>query len=210
MLALLTSCNRPDLLQRTINSLYMNQLYSNIQLIINEDGGEIFLKNLFKKDITVYFTKQEGQHKSIEKFLSSHGSHYSTMRDAHQYYLHLEDDWEFNNSYDWIQASINIMEHDSMVIKVLCRENSPHPCQHDYRIGDISYGYLKPWTSNDSIQWHGFSYNPGVTRLDLIQRFLPIDRNESELAKRIYDAGFKVVELGVPIYKHIGDGRSTH
>lgn len=183
MLALLTSCGRFDLLTKTLESLYNNQA-SDIFVIIHEDGKSRY-----------------GQHASIDKFLKSNNV---------KYYLHLEDDWEFNNTYNWIADSIKIMESDPEIIKVLCRQDSPHPCTHDKSLDNIKYGYLKPWKSNDDIIWHGFSWNPGVTRLDLLKQFLPFKKWEQDVAKQIYDAGYKTVELAKPIYKHIGDDRSTH
>jgi hypothetical protein len=180
MLALLTSCGRFDLLKTTLESLHKEQK-NNFFLNIHEDG-----------------LSKIGQHGSIEKFILSNNE---------KYYLHLEEDWEFNNHYDWISESIRIMDQDTSIIKVLCRHESPHPCDHDIKKG---YGELKPWTGTDGITWHGFSWNPGVTRMDLLKTFIPFPAWEQDIAKNIYDTGYKVVELIKPVYKHIGDGRSTH
>lgn len=201
MLTLLTSCGRHDLLQKTIDSLndrleFKNDLY----LFINEDSDEFKLKHNYRGKCSVSFTKGIGQHASIEMFLKNIPSGY-------KYYLHLEDDWEFNNTYDWILKSIEIMEKNPDVIKVLCRAESPHPCVHDPEKG---YGFLEPWTSSDEIKWHGFSWNPGVTRIDLLKKFVPFKKWEQEVAADIFNAGYKVVELSKPVYKHIGNERSTH
>lgn len=183
MEALITSCGRFDLLSQTLESLYKD-LKNKVFVTINEDG----------------LTKI-GQHKSIEKFLK---------KASGKYYFHCECDWEFNNHYDWINESLKIMEADSSVIKVLCRENSPHPCIHNHAIEDgVPFGYIEPW-QNNGITWHGFSWNPGITRLDLLKKFIPFGPYEQDVAEAIYKAGYKVVELSKPIYKHIGDGRSTH
>lgn len=158
----------------------------------------------------------------------------------------MEEDWFFENSYDWIAASKEIMEADPTIIKVLCNSDSPHPCEYDkstYRSGLMSYGrggevygngfkphvtdakrfnakgegmatvnnfgYIQPWTNN-GITWHGFSWNPGVTRLDLLKQFVPFGKHEQDVAKAIYDAGYKVVRLENGVCHHIGGGRSTH
>lgn len=182
MTALLTSCARFDLLNKTLISLYENQ-QSKFFLTINEDG----------------LTKI-GQHASIENFLKTTNE---------KYYLHLECDWQFENSYDWIQSSIDLMNHDPMVIKVLARKESPHPCEHNLNFNNIKFGYIKPW-ENNGITWHGFSWNPGVTRMDLLRQFMPFPKWEQDLAQTIYEAGYKVIELAEPVYHHIGDGMSTH
>lgn len=198
MLSLLTSCGRFDLLQHTVDSLLKNQ-QKNLFIDIHEDSRAIDLKNTERANINVIFTGGVGQHASIERFL--------TFYTDQKYYLHLEDDWEFNNEYDWIEKSLEIMRNDESVIKVLCRENSPHPCVHDPELG---YGYIQPWNAPDGTLWSGFSWNPGVTRLDLLNQFAPFPKWEQELAQNIFKAGYKVVELIKPVYKHIGDGRSTH
>jgi hypothetical protein len=175
----MTSCGRFDLLTKTLASLYRDQQYK-FFLTIHEDG----------------LTKS-GQHNSIENFL---------MSNKQKYFLALEDDWLFHNTYDWISESVRIMEADPKIIKVLCRDGSPHPCKHDPKLG---YGILEPW-KNKGILWHGFSFNPGVTRFDLLKQFVPFGRYEQNVAEDIYKAGYKVAELIKPVYKHIGENRSTH
>ncbi|HNP99552.1 MAG TPA: hypothetical protein PKK99_10885 [Bacteroidia bacterium] len=129
------------------------------------------------------------------------------------YYVHLEDDWEFKNSYDWIFESIKILRSDPDIIKVLCNSDSPHPCVYDHELLDnqsvTRFGYLNPWV-NDGIKWYGFSWNPGVTRWDYLKKFVPFPRWEQDLSKVIHDAGYEVVRLEKGVCTHIGQGRSTH
>ena len=201
MLTLITSCNRHDLLIRTIYSLVKDQKHK-LAIAINEDSDNVcdipFIPNTM---INTYKLGGKGQHRSIEMFVNA------ASKNNTKYYLHVEDDWEFNNYYDWITESIRIMESDSSIIKVLCRIGSPHPCNHDQEKG---YGILEPWNSSDGNTWHGFSWNPGVTRLDLLREFVPFPKWEQELAENIHKAGYKIAELINPVYKHIGDERSTH
>lgn len=235
MKALLTSCGRYDLLKETVESLDRTEIH----LTIHEDGKCDYLEKIYPLcDKLFYAEKNIGQHKSIERYLNS---------ESDKYYLHLEDDWKFNNTYDWIKASKDIMEADPTIIKVLCNSDSPHPCSYDTTLADSSlryfgkygeaiyqtpvkkiisdakhfdtngnglktcdnFGYLQPWTNNNII-WHGFSFNPGVTRLDLLKQFVPFGRHEQDVAKAIYDAGYKVVRLENGVCHHIGQGRSTH
>lgn len=222
MLTLLTSCGRSDLLHTTIISLLEGQRSDLPYIIVHEDAdgelrhsSEMHTMNDAKTRITMHRTCGIGQHASIDQFLKY------TPED--KYYLHCEDDWKFDNSYNWIKYSMNIMEADPTVIKVLARKGSPHPCIHSESIGqvfntstslfipDLKYGYIEPWTNpEDNKTWHGFSWNPGVTRLDLLKKFSPLLSFEQDVAKKIYEAGYKVVELSVPVYEHIGEGRSTH
>jgi hypothetical protein len=223
MKTLITSCGRFDLLEKTFFSLKEKQKHE-LDIYINEDSESVS-KNIYLTN-NISFTNKIGQHSSIELFLKGYDG-----RDASivlsKYYLHCEDDWHFNNTYDWIQASINIMEADPTIIKVLCNSDSPHPCQFDRSffggyVRNVNtnetcfnspfyryYGYLHPW-ENNGIAWHGFSWNPGVTRLDLLKQFVPFGKHEQDVAKAIYDAGYKVVRLQNGVCHHIGGGRSTH
>jgi hypothetical protein len=210
MIGLVTSCNRPDLLLQTLNSFYERQ-QSDVNLTIHEDANGIpeinafALLSAFPKTM-LKVTGGLGQHKSIEKFLEENNA---------KYYFHCEDDFFFQNNYDWIEQSVRIMEQDTDIIKVLACKTTPHPCSHNHLLKDSGdppthYGYLQPWTSNDGILWHGFSWNPGITRLDLLKQFIPFPKWEQELAQNIYEAGLHTVELYDKVYSHIGENRSTH
>lgn len=205
MLALLTSCGRPDLLKQTLDSLLTDLIVKERLFIsLNEDKLEGIRElldegYLLNKSIEQHDMGGKGQSHSIQKFMNR----YST-----KYYLHLEDDWHFDNSYAWIGESIRILEENPTIIKVLARKGSPHPCEHDQDNG--AYGLLEPWTSNDGKLWHGFSWNPGITRLDLLKQFTIEGKSEEQISEDIYKAGYKVAELAKGVYTHIGDGRSTH
>lgn len=205
MIALLTSCGRPDLLNITIKSLMENsdirkELHA---VIIHEDlieanTGIINIPN----NVMLVDSGGVGQHKSIEEFIKHFGGNA-------KYYLHLEDDWEFESTYNWIRASIEIMEHDSSIIKVLASKDTLHPCTHDLELNGNKYGILSPW-ENKRILWHGFSWNPGVTRMDLLKQFVPFPQWEQEVAAAIAQKGYKVAELQNKVYRHTGYERSTH
>lgn len=210
MIALLTSCGRHDLLQRTIDSLD-DLMGEKLRIIIHEDppldpykkySGHFPKSKKHQLEIYAAYNKL-GQHKSIQYMLDL--PHVRTEK----YVLMLEDDWHFDNSYNWICRSIEIMEHDPKIIKVLARKDSPHPCVHSEFHNGTPYGLLAPWMGADNILWHGFSWNPGVTRVDALREFLPFPKWEQELAGTIYKAGYKVAEIP-GVYEHIGDGRSTH
>jgi hypothetical protein len=135
------------------------------------------------------------------------------MKGVTKYYLHLEDDWVFENHYDWISESINIMDNNPNIIKVLARKDMVHPCEYNIQVpgSDKKYGILEPWKDHwEGFVWHGFGFNPGVTRLDLLKRFIPFPEKEQQLSEKIYQAGYKTAALEEGVYYHIGEGRSTH
>lgn len=211
MKALVTSCGRQDLLKKTLSSFLENQHYAEITIKIHEDrnisNSEVDYSKL--EDEHLAFTNGIGQHASIEKFLSENKDE--------KYYLHLEDDWQFENSYDWIKASVDIMEADKKIIKVLCRKDLVHKNKKFVGKYTTSEGeqinmyeltkWTDQWINND---WYGFSWNPGITRLDLLSEFMPFTKWEQQLTKKIHAAGYKVIALEKGVYSHIGEGRSTH
>ncbi len=184
MIAFVTSCGRYDLLTKTLESFGKNMPHK-IFTIIHEDG-------LSKK----------GQHQSIIDFLE----HSPDVK----YYVHLEEDWQFENTYDWISESIKIMDSCEDIIKVICRKDSPHPVDFD---GNVLFGIMQPWRDNDGRLWHGFGWNPGVTRLDYLKRFTNTLKNskwEQDISEAIYLSGYRTALLKDGVCTHIGDGRSTH
>lgn len=209
MIVFVTSCGRPDLLEQTLYSFALNNPTENMRVIIHEDAIDIPFcresETIKFPTITIVHTNGIGQHASIEKFLQE--------APDEKYFVHLEDDWEFDNSYDWISASIAIMEENSDVIKVLCRKDTPHPCEHNKLTFETpnlfhQWGYLEPW-ENKGIVWNGFSFNPGVTRLDILRKY-SFPRWEQELAEMLSQNNWHTAELKRKIYTHIGQNRSTH
>ncbi len=216
MIALITSCNRHELLQQTIDSLLKDQKQK-LAIAINEDSTTVMLMPAVPGHIiNTYRLDGKGQHHSISLFL------FNASKNGHRYYLHCEDDWLFDNSYDWIMESVKILQSDPMIIKVLCRADSPHPVVYDRKINkkgyqekvtedEATFGILEPWTDPfKGHKWHGFSWNPGVTRLDLMPQFLPLPETEQQVAEQIYLAEYKVAVLKVGVCTHIGGNQSTH
>jgi hypothetical protein len=199
MLALLTSCGRHDLLERTVFSLYDDQKHHDLTTFIHEDSEILPDFPLSKNMIQVQYAGGKGQHHSIDKFLGLCAAAAPELK----HYLHVEDDWEFDNSEDWIAKSLEIMEQDPTIIKVICRAEHPHECKFEN-----GWGYVQPAVFGGNM-WYGFSWNPGVTRLDLLKKFDILRKSEYELSVEINQAGFKVAYIEKPFYTHIGNGRTT-
>lgn len=201
MTLFITSCGRHDLLKKTLSSFFLNQKSDRISgVVIHEDSKnpnvDAFTQIGVEFNAQIIYTNGIGQHASIEKFL---------LNTKDYYYIHCEDDWEFDNSYDWIEESVNVFLQQDDIVKVLIRKDSPHPCIYDQK----SWGYVRPWI-NDGIIWKGFSWNPGLTKTYLLRQCLPFCKFEQDVATTVFNLGLKIAALEIGIVSHIGDGRSTH
>jgi hypothetical protein len=167
----ITSCGRPELLQKTWASFTAHAEQGPRQTIIIDDG-DMPRPDWLPRHNTVWINNgvQRGQIFSIDKA-------YERVTQPHIF--HLEDDWQFVES-GFLEKSFEILEQDPSVISVMVR-NDQHPI-------DTATG------------WGCFSFNPGLRRLsDYLQLgsygritgYSPDDRSaELALSKLYRERGF--------------------
>jgi len=203
----ITSCGRPELLEKTIESFLKLNSYPIDRYLIIEDKNEnsVFVKTLitsrfpqFELEIT---EKRIGQIKAIEKIYKKIDT---------KYVFHCEDDWLFTKS-GFIEKSIPILEKNKDVLQVHIRKYNKingHPVSNGYLLEDIpvrklNFNYLKVW--------HGFSWNPGLRRTEdiLINGKLLEYKYEHEFSIHYKNLGFYVVVLDDEegYVEHIGWGQ---
>ena len=207
----LTSCNRFDLLEKTLDSFFQYNTYPINQFIIIEDSHNLLkLKNILEKYHNVDFlvlsnTPQIGQMKSIEKAYQ----HVSS-----DYIFHCEDDWEFFRS-GFIEESLAILNSNKKIITVWLREQNDtnsHPIESKvYTIisnDKIKYQLLKVKhkRKSASLEWHGFTFNPGLRRVSDYQLISPISdfKGERELGEKYFQLGYRAAIVMKGYVKHIG------
>jgi hypothetical protein len=201
----LTSCNRLDLLETTINSIPSETLEKIPKKIIIDDSADSDCFNKLKalntdgflKGWTLLLNEEKlGQAASIDKA-------YSLVQT--EFVFHCEDDWLFTNG-DFIDRSIPILEKYENVLQVTFREGEPHKAADEIYESGTDHAF-KVWIPG----WQGypgFTYNPNVFRFSAYHSVKPISGNSER------DVGFKFVELGLHTVvlekrsvRHIGDGR---
>lgn len=206
MHAFLTSCGRPDLLRRTLESMKGSERIT--RLTIHEDDPHATAPPFDWPGAEWVFTGGIGQHASIWRFIKDFSG---------QHYFHLEDDWQFTSGEALdksIDASMQIMERHNDCVKVLNRVGSWHPCEHTETLPDgRKYGQIGPW-HNDGIAWNGFSWNPGVTWAEKIVKAMSVGELVGEWTEHDTDSilnnwGYHTYELSPGIYRHIGDHQPT-
>lgn len=219
-----TACNRPDLLEQTLDSFFNFNTYQHIaQVIVVEDSGipgaNDRLKGKHAKRVTWLDNETRlGQIAAIDRA-------YALVKTP--YIFHCEEDWEFYET-GFIEASMAILEANQKVIMVWLRAHSDtmdHPLDENflgsaktscgdevkYRMMALDYGC-----------WHGFSFNPGLRRLEDYRIFFPggfsqrlfFDRwspyeAEAQISEVYKLFGYYAVILDVPtgFVRHIGWGR---
>ncbi|MCL1123023.1 glycosyltransferase family 2 protein [Shewanella surugensis] len=203
----LTSCNRFDLLEKTLASFLKFNTYPIAQYIIIEDShNRDKLAAVLAKFPTVQFTvllneQQLGQMKSIDKAYNNVTS---------EYIFHCEDDWEFYKK-GFIEASFKVLDSDDKVVTVWLREQNDtnkHPIEAElFYCDDNATPYqIMQRNYHNPQEWHGFTFNPGLRRLQDYQIFAPIGElgGEYEMSQLYFEHDFKAAIFPKGFVRHIG------
>lgn len=203
---LITSCDRHDLLARTLESFTTFDTSGLVsEIIVVEDGmtQPVELCRRYRARL-VSTGGRVGQSRAIDLG-------YSLVRTA--YVFHCEDDWEFYRA-GFIEKSLDVLRVDLACMNVWLRawdDTNGHPFRFksDCRThGILETGYLGVW--------HGFAWNPGLRRTGDMRKFLPLTEvydkpgahGEVLMNKRFFEAGYHAVVLDEGGYvRHLGTGR---
>jgi hypothetical protein len=160
----LTSCGRPDLLARTLDSFLKYNTYPIREFIVIEDGeaastlagAERYRQHNFQWLCT---GKRVGQIPTIDVA-------YHLV--ATPYIFHCEDDWEFS-APGFIEKSLSVLEQNADVLQVWIRglnDTNGHPIMDRPVFADgVPFRLMQPgYRAGEWGTWHGFSFNPGLRR----------------------------------------------
>ena len=206
----ITSCNRFDLLKKTLESFSKNNTYPIKEIIIIEDSGNPKIRNIIPNqwlDNTklIINEKNLGQIKSIDLA-------YQEVKT--DYIFHCEDDWLFYRS-GFIEDSMTILESDQSILTVWLRDiekdiekNYPfHYVFNEKKIDKIAFYQL----GSKSSDWRGFTFNPTLKRKSDYKKLLRYERYNMKaitteaFLSNFYDAiGMHVVILKDSAVEHIG------
>jgi hypothetical protein len=222
----ITSCDRHELLFKTLASFVMYNTHPIEKIIIVEDSekeinAECVLKLLTKSLLVDYGRTQLklihngvniGQLESIDKAYNEVNS---------EFIFHCEDDWEFYQS-GFIEASHEILAVDDKIFTVWLRGHDDlngHKINSDIKFtkNNITFHEIIPMGV-----WSGFTLNPGLRRkkdYDLLKPYArqkKIDKNlknrekvtESDLSILYGDMGYYgvVSSIAKGYLGHIGQG----
>lgn len=208
-----TSCDRYDLLERTLTSFARHNTHPIAKTIIAEDGR-------FPLTVPSWLSELSARHKlgvvTIDQSAERKGQ-IPTIDHAYglvktPWIFHCEDDWEFLRG-GFIEASLEIMQKWDHVLQCWIREDSTHPV-----VSLEQYPFptmMLDWQGS----WSGFAFNPGLRRL-ADYRILGSYQNASagctihgcaaelKIGRFYRELGFVAASLRPAYVKHIGQGRS--
>jgi len=148
-----TSCNRHDLLARTLESFLAHETGRRIARILVAEDGYADPKAVCDRFGAEYFCTRGrvGQVRLIDQ---------AYEKVVTPYIFHLEDDWEFTRP-GFMEKSRARLEADPKTLLVQLRHWNPDE-QLSYVAPDQSWGLVDPAPAT---LWHGFSFNPALRRL---------------------------------------------
>lgn len=201
----LTSCERPDLLERTLDSFFKCNTHPIEKYYISEDSP-------------VRMDALEKKYPFITFLYNDSGKRYGMMRNLQKVYalaqtpyiFSCEEDWEFYRE-GFIEKSLPILESNERILQVWLREQDDtngHPLENDTGLG---YRFTITGYMN---KWHGYSNNPGLRRKKDVADFGKIiegctNNGEDKVSEYYYEKGFRSVILNEGYVKHIGENRTV-
>jgi hypothetical protein len=119
----ITSCNRVDLLEKTINSFFKLNTYPIDEFILSDDSNsdEINenIKKIFGEKFKIIKNEQRvGLSKSLDNLFS---------QSKNEYIFHCEDDWLFDGNPNFISDSLEILIENINIHQVSVRHQYDNP-----------------------------------------------------------------------------------
>ena len=156
----ITSCNRHDLLDRTLESFRAHETEGRVARILVAEDGNADPGAVCARHGAEWFGTgtRVGQIKLIDQ---------AYARVDTPFIFHLEDDWEFYRS-GFMEKSRAFLEGDPAILLVWLRawnDTSGHPLSSfspDHSSGTLALDFCDCW--------NGFTFNPGLRRLADYQR----------------------------------------
>ncbi|EJF11167.1 family 2 glycosyl transferase [Pontibacter sp. BAB1700] len=202
----ITSCNRFDLLEATLQSFFKFNTYPVEKVLIIEDSGDgkglesVLRKFSYDKFETIVNPEQLGQQKSIDKA-------YSQVKT--EYIFHCEDDWDFLRK-GFIEDSLVLMEAFPKLITVWGRSAEEYPAD-----------FFSPTVAEfegiryRKVQKDIFTLNPSLKRVSdyrlmgSFEQYTP-GQFEREISDFYADLGYTAFILEEPYTNHLGWHRRIH
>lgn len=220
----ITSSNRHDLLERTLDSFLAHNTYSGVKRFLVWEDSYFYPRFIDENEkyagieISVLHTRPRlGQLLGIDvayKYVDT------------EYIFHCEDDWEFY-SQGFIETSFPILESSPSILQVHLRK-----IDQLFPMGTLDYttdpsnkfAIIHEGRTEHGV-WHGFSFNPGLRRLSDYKRLGSYSQQlltpryagqhfESYIGSLYHERGYttaiSLFNNGQGFVRHIGEERHVH
>ena len=206
-----TSCNRWELLEQTLDSFLKLNTYPIERYLLHEDSDNADIVNKIKDKYPMFEVFGSGYNVGLLKSIDNLYSLVET-----DYIFHLEDDWNFESNPNFIQESLNVLENKD-IHQVWIRQDIPNNWLEKENLG--TYKMVKDCHFGD---WCGFSFNPSLKRLSDYKTMFPYGYNyynthgtnsalnEHECNQIAASYGYRAAILNNRVCKHLGEGKSTY
>lgn len=203
---ILTSCNRLDLLDKTIMSFLDLNTYPILSFHVHNDGPDTLMTKIKKKYPMINWhcsPKRRGYSASLDFLLEKVKT---------PWVFTCEDDWWFYQNRGFMEKSLKILKEHKDVHQVWIRDISDHNHPHGDEF-ELSGIRVRPVIPGYRKIWNGFSLNPGLRRMSDLKAWFPNGLreygDEANLAARTMEFNYKAVSLVESSIKHLGWNRRS-
>jgi len=212
----LASCNRFDLLEKTLDSFFSLNTYPINEFLITEDSTNADMKdkilNKYGNKIKLIFNEVNlGPYKTFDNMYQQATS---------KFIFHCEDDWLFESNPNFMKDSIDILNERDNVHQVWIRKTDVDAWLEKQSLMTSTKVLYKMVKSPHLGDWCGFSGNPGLRRKADYDRIFPNGYSEfkvpgfvglTEHNCNLHAAkhGWRAASLTNAAIVHIGNGRTT-
>lgn len=213
----LASCNRFDLLQKTLDSFFSLNTYPITKFLITEDSTVIEMKD---KILSKYGNKIELDFNPVN--LGPFRTFDALYTKANtEYIFHCEDDWLFKGNPNFLGDSIAILEERKDIHQIWIRHDIDQSWLEQEIIFTEKNIPFRKVRLNHLGEWSGFSGNPSLRRKSDYLTMFPNGYSQfiipntfgglTELAcnNHAKAQGYRAASLIHPSIRHLGHGRST-
>ena len=202
------SCNRLDVLDKTLQSFYATRDYVTKMVIVDDSAEPGVFETLverYGKDCDVIcFPRNRSQWWAMDFMVSYCDS---------DYIFYLEDDWELVQP-GYLNKSKTILQkyREVGVVDISWRTFEWQGIDsYDKKLIDGEFFWKKPWKITDfHVAWHAWCGSPNLRRRDDLIMLGRVEKwhNEWNIDRKFTALGFKGVYLNGEYARHLGDNCS--
>lgn len=200
---IVTSCDRFDLLERTLDSFFALNTYPYVAFHVHNDSLNEVPLCLKLKYSNKYITWHEG----IKRGLSKSWDYLIDLVET-EYFFNIEDDWEFSGNSNFINESIEVLGLGYEQVWIRDEKDHKHKLSILTNTTENQTKYKRVQKITD---WCGFTFNPSVRKLSDWFRLFPYGvagMDEIDISRLVYNH-YQAASLVNSACKHIGWNRHS-